>query len=416
MSIQNQFPTQNKITLAFEDKDLEREFRNSYDKSVKLPLRYGIIISILSWYSGLWLIYTIIPDQFAWLAPLTLINIGIVFGFIVYTTYKKAFQGYYHVIGAFSNAWGGLFAIYFCDQFPNGESLTLPVLIFIIFFGSYMIRLRWIAGFIAALTYTLGYHIYISTYSDLSSGQIILYAFVAWMTLIFAILAGRMAEHNHRVAYIQSITIEEQRELIEHEKEVLLKEVHHRVKNNLQIIVSLINLQVMKLGNKEIEEALKETQSRVMSMSLVHQRIKETSNFTEILLREYSQELISHIQHVYQGEPVNYELDIAEDIAVDIETAIPLGLIINEIAANFFKHCQPAHGEKRNFVMHASKDAENNYHIKYRDNGTQQLPDFDMDNLEALGLELIQSLTDQINGTFEIFNDNGVVYEVNFKI
>lgn len=416
MSLQKDFPVQNKLTLTFEDKDLERVFRGSYDKSVKLPLRWGIIISLISWYCALYLVYTLIPEQFYWLAPLTLINIGLAFGFIIYATYSKRFQGSYHFIGACSNAWAGLYAIYFCDQFSGGESLTLPVLIFIIFFGSYMIRLRWIAGFIAALSYTVGYHIYISIYSDLSSGQILLYAFVAWMTLMFAILAGRVAEGNNRVAYIQSLTIKEQSKVIEHEKEVLLKEVHHRVKNNLQIIVSLINLQIMKLDNKTIEEALKETQSRVMSMSLVHQRIRETSNFTAVLLREYSSELIGHIQQVYQGDPVSYNLDISEDISVDIETAIPLGLIINEIAANFFKHCHPPDGEKRSFVMHASKDAENNYHLKYCDNGLHFPTGLDLNNIETFGLELIQTLTDQINGTFEFFNDNGVIYEINFKL
>ncbi|MFT5818843.1 MAG: two-component sensor histidine kinase [Crocinitomix sp.] len=415
MSLQNDYPAQNKFTLAFEDKRLEQEFRKSYDKSVRLPLRYGIIISILSWYSGLYLIYAIIPEQFSWLAPLTLISIGVVFGLIVYTTYKARFRGYYHNIGAFSNAWGGLFAIYFCDQFPGGESLTLPVLIFIIFFGSYMIRLRWIAGFVAALSYVLGYHIYILIYSDLSGQEILVYAFVAWMTLIFAILAGRVAEANNRLAYTQSLTIKKQRDIIEHEKEVLLKEVHHRVKNNLQIIVSLINLQIMKLDNKEIEEALKETQGRVMSMSLVHHRIRESSNFTEILLKEYAKELISRSQQVYKGEPVTFDLDIADEIKVDIETAIPLGLIINEIATNFFKHCHPVDGEKRTCFLHASIDAENNYHIKCSDNGTQFPTDLDMENIETLGLELIHSLTDQIDGYFDFYNENGVVYEINFK-
>ena len=131
MSAENQIPEQDNLTLVFKDKKLEKQFKDSYDDSVKVPLRYGIIISILSWFSAIGLIYVVIPDDLIWLAPLTIVYIGSFFGFIVYATYKDRFKGYYHLLGALSNAWAGLFAVYFCDQFPNGENLTLPVLIFI---------------------------------------------------------------------------------------------------------------------------------------------------------------------------------------------------------------------------------------------------------------------------------------------
>ena len=170
--------------------------------------------------------------------------IGSFFGFIVYATYRERFKGFYHLIGALSNAWAGLFAVYFCDQFPGGEVFILPVLIFIIFFGSYMVRLRWIAGCIAAFSYITLYTVYLVTYSDLPIGQIVLYAFVGWMTMVFAVLAGRVTENNNRTAFIQNKIIEEQTVTIEHEKEVLLREVHHRVKNNMQVIISLINMQL----------------------------------------------------------------------------------------------------------------------------------------------------------------------------
>ena len=119
MSAENHLPNQNKLTLSFIDRELESLFQKSYDKSVKKPLRLGIVISILSWYSGVGLIYAIIPEKSYWLIPLNLIYIGSFFGFIIYATYKKRFEGYYHLIGALSNAWAGLFAIYFCEQFPN---------------------------------------------------------------------------------------------------------------------------------------------------------------------------------------------------------------------------------------------------------------------------------------------------------
>ena len=181
-------PHQNKISLEFEDQSLESDFKKSYDKSVKKPLRYGILISLLSWFSGVPLIYFIIPEEFNWLSLLTIVYIGSYFSFIVYATFKKRFKGYYHIIGAISNTWAGVYAIFFCHQFPDGQHLTLPVLIFIIFFGSYMVRLRWLAGLLAALPYIILYHVYAVIYSDFSSDQIILYTFVAWMTLIFPLL------------------------------------------------------------------------------------------------------------------------------------------------------------------------------------------------------------------------------------
>jgi len=212
-------PEQHSFSLFFKDKKLEKEFRESYDKSVRIPLRYGMIISILSWCSAIPLIYFIIPHKFSSLAPLTLLVIGSFFGFILAATYIERFKKSYHFIGASSNAWAGLYAIYFCSRFPGGESLILPVLIFIIFFGWYMIRLRWVAGFIAALTYVIAYNVYILSYAGLEESQVMLFSFVAWITLVFALLAGRVAEHKSRLTWIQGKTIREQNETIANEKE-----------------------------------------------------------------------------------------------------------------------------------------------------------------------------------------------------
>lgn len=218
-SLRRIMPAQHSLSLFFKDASLEKEFRKSYDKSVRLPLRYGMIISILSWFSAIPLVYFIMPDELPRLALLTVGVIGSFFGLILMVTYIERFKGLYHIIGACSNAWAGLYAIYFCSQFPGGESLILPVLIFIIFFGWYMIRLRWAAGFIAALTYVIGYNVYILGYADLQDSQITLFSFVAWITLIFALLAGRVAEQKSRLTWIQGKTIRQQNETIAKEKE-----------------------------------------------------------------------------------------------------------------------------------------------------------------------------------------------------
>ena len=403
-------PKQHKYSLAFQDTSLESEFKNSYDKSVKVPLRFGIIISILSWYSAIGLIYFIIPEDFVWLTTLTLVYIGSYFGFIIYATYKKRFEGFYHLLGAISNAWAGLFAIYFCDQFPKGEHLILPVLIFIIFFGSYMVRLRWVAGGIAALSYIIAYHFYIAHNADLSDGQIMLYAFVAWMTFIFAVLAGHVSESNHRLSFIQRRTIKEQSLIIESEKDALLKEVHHRVKNNLQIIVSLMNLQASKLSNDEVKREIIEAQNRVRSMALVHQKMNQTEGFSTISLREYVEELIVHLEFSKNVQGLDYKTDIDEEITLDIETAIPFGLIINEIVSNFIIHVH-GKGEAHSFRISATKESKNSL-IVYQDNGPGIPDEVLTGEKENLGFELIETLSEQIEAELNVSNNNGARCEL----
>ena len=412
MPTTSRFPAQNKFSLAFTDAKLEQSYRTSCDKSVRIPLRHGIIISILSWYSAIGLIYFIIPEQFNWLAPLTILYIGSYFGFIIFASYRRKFRGYYHFMGAISNLWAGLYAIYFCHQFPSGTNLTLSVLIFIIFFGSYLVRLRWIAGFFAAFTYILAYNIYLGLNDDFTSEQVMLYSFVSWMTLVFAVIAGRVVEMNSRTSYIQRRIISEQNAIIEKEKQVLLQEVHHRVKNNLQIIISLINLELSKEDKDQLLEAMRSTQSRVMAMALVHQRMKQTSDFTRIALPEFTNQLIANSKSFHQEHPFNFELDIPPAAAVDIETAIPLGLIMNELLSNFFKYCTNDGGKA--FIVKVKQTKGNHFTIRFSDNGLG-FPNEVLDDLsQTLGLELIQILADQIDGEFTYFNDNGAVCEISF--
>ena len=372
-----------------------------------IPLRYAIIISILSWYSAIILIPLIIPEALGWLPLLTFLYIGSYFGFIVYATYKSSFKGYYHLLGAISNAWAGLYAIYYCDQFPNGEHLTLPVLIFIIFFGSYMVRLQWLAGCLAALSYVLGYQVYIIWFSDLTIAQMLLYGFVAWMTLIFAILAGRVAETNNRTSFIQRKTIKEQSEIIEREKEVLLKEVHHRVKNNLQIIISLIKLQQSKLTDVNVEKEFPEMKSRVMSMSIVHQRIHKSSNFNDISLAGYTDQLYGHVKSQYHDKNVKVDFKMPEDFFLDIESSIPCGLVLNELMSNFFKHCDGDH-----FSLIAMKTGPGKCKLIYQDNGKGFPEGISLDNIDTLGLELIEILSEQMDGSMEFMNQNGARVEI----
>lgn len=203
----------------------------------------------------------------------------------------------------------------------------------------------------------------------------------------------------------QSTTLNRQNE----ENEILLKEIHHRVKNNLQIIVSLINLQLSKLDNPTIEAALRETQSRVLSMSLVHQKMYQNSNFKEIELSQYIEELVENVRNLYPNRIPKNILTIQEDIKVEISIAIPLGLIINEIVSNFFKHC--AHIDHSSFSINLVK-SHKHYLFKYSDNGNGFPTQFDHEKSDSLGIQLIDSLAEQIDGTLHFYNENGAVYEI----
>lgn len=404
------FPKMDQVTLAFTDESLEREFRKSYDKSVRLPLRSGIIISILSWVSAIYLIYSIIPEQLPWLGSVTIIYICSYFGFIIYATYDNRFKGYYHLLGAISNAWAGLYSIYFSDFFPSGVHLILPVLVFIIFFGSYMIRLRWKAGFIAALSYVVVYQFYIVYYANLTSGQALLYGFVSWMVLIFAVLAGRTAETNYRIAYVQKKTIREQNKIIEQEKEFLLREVHHRVQNNLQIIISLINLQLRKLDNPITKDVLIETQGRILSMSLVHRGMHQSSNFINISMLKYTNNLINSIRSEHPDNQLDIELEISDTVKFDIEKAIPVGLMLNEMFTEAFQSSSA--NERRSVHLSAQSVGKDICKLVFRKNGV----DFPENHVESLEYDLIETLTYQLDGEIQIHNEGGGTYEISIDL
>lgn len=195
------------------------------------------------------------------------------------------------------------------------------------------------------------------------------------------------------------------------EKIVLLKEVHHRVKNNLQIIISLINFQLIKIDNIGAQQALKEVQNRIHSMSLVHQKMYQTSNFKEIILGDYTEGIIDNISSIFNDKEFEYTINMPQEIKVDIEIAIPTGLIINEIITNFFKHNTHVNGTPKSFYMEIV-NVNGSPSIIYKDNGKGFPDGIQLDETKSLGLQLIDTLSEQLDGSFKFYSDNGAVYEV----
>lgn len=197
------------------------------------------------------------------------------------------------------------------------------------------------------------------------------------------------------------------------EKEILLKEIHHRVKNNLQIIVSLLNLQSRNFDDPDVIDALNETQNRIISMSLVHQRMYQTSDFVAVEFKDYTDLLIDNIQILFadKEKQIKQFNEIPGEFKIDIERAIPLGLIINEMVTNSFKHAFISDGDTNEIQINLEKE-DQRFILKYKDNGVGFPDNFNVSTAETLGIQLIVALVEQIDGELSFHNKDGAVYEV----
>ena len=198
------------------------------------------------------------------------------------------------------------------------------------------------------------------------------------------------------------------------EKELLLKEIHHRVKNNLQIISSLLNLQAKAMKNEQLEGIFRECQDRITAMASVHQMLYKSQNFAEINFGEYLQETSSQLFRSYKTSSAVISLVIhAENVMLPIDTAIPCGLIINELITNTLKHAFP--GARKGEIKIEMNRMENGIGLHYEDNGIGFPKHVDFCNAETLGLKLIHMLVKQLDGNIEQFINGGTKYALLLK-
>jgi two-component sensor histidine kinase/PAS domain-containing protein len=199
------------------------------------------------------------------------------------------------------------------------------------------------------------------------------------------------------------------------EKEVLLKEVHHRVKNNLQIISSILNLQSNYVQDEKLLEVLDESRSRVRSMSLIHENLYRTSNFASINFSEYIQELAQNLVASYRlKSDLRVELSFNMDtVDLNLDVAIPCGLVLNEIITNTMKYAFPA--KKVGEIAISLEEDANNIRLTVADNGIGLPTNYDYLHSETLGMQLILTLVEQVDGSLEIENLNGLKYLITFE-
>lgn len=199
------------------------------------------------------------------------------------------------------------------------------------------------------------------------------------------------------------------------EKEVLLKEVHHRVKNNLQVISSILNLQSSYIKDVNTLNLLKESQNRIKSMAFIHESLYQTKDFTSINFSEYVVNLSKNLIHSYSSHDNDVELRLdIDNVFLNLDLAIPCGLIINELVSNALKYAFPASIKEGEIVvgLHVKGD---NLQLIISDNGIGLPKDIDYRNTESLGLQLVVTLVDQLNGTVSLENKNGTEYTIIFK-
>ncbi|SDL87035.1 tetratricopeptide repeat-containing sensor histidine kinase [Kriegella aquimaris] len=243
---------------------------------------------------------------------------------------------------------------------------------------------------------------------------------LVFISLIFTLLgfAGLV------YAYLKSIKnqrlIAEQKYIIENslvEKDSLLKEIHHRVKNNLQMVSSLLSLQTKNTRSKAAIEALEEGKSRVKAMALIHQKLYQNDDLSVIEMQGYIESLINSVQSVYKkgGHNINVTID-AEGVELDIDRAIPFGLMLNELVSNSFKYAFPNDEDNGNIYIHIRKNVGQDGYFEYSDNGIGLPEDSEEKANSSMGIRLMNRLANQLQTTLN--NDKnvqGVRFWFNFK-
>ena len=198
-----------------------------------------------------------------------------------------------------------------------------------------------------------------------------------------------------------------------HEKEILLKEIHHRVKNNLQLVMSLLNIQARESDSRDLDDFLEKGQSRIISMALIHENLYQTDQLDNVNFQEYIENLVHNIKNTFNHQNDNILTEVkAVDANFDIQTSIPLGLIINELYCNILKHAFPEQKQGKIVIELNHKDHDN-FQLTVSDNGVGL--NENASDKKTLGLELVYLLVDQLCGKITLLKDQGTKYIIDFK-
>lgn len=227
------------------------------------------------------------------------------------------------------------------------------------------------------------------------------------------LLQSKQTEINRQNKTLQFLLNDKDKLLAE--KDWLLREVHHRVKNNLQIVMSLLNTQSAYLESNAAITAIRESQNRVQAISLIHQKLYSTSNVASIDMRAYISDLVSYLHDCLDtiARRIRFEI-VVEDIRIDLAQAVPLGLILNEAVTNAIKYAFDENGG--NIIIALQWVGKENLLLTVADDGKGLPVEFDIDKTTSLGMELMKALCKQLSGTFEMRNKPGLTVMIDFKV
>jgi two-component sensor histidine kinase/integral membrane sensor domain MASE1 len=210
---------------------------------------------------------------------------------------------------------------------------------------------------------------------------------------------------------------EEQIQASLREKDVLLKEVHHRVKNNLQIISSLLSLQARSVGEREVLEMFKECQNRIRCIALVHEELHRSEDLSRLDMARHLRSLVSYLCGSYGIQPDRIRFQMATDqIFLVMDAAIPCGLLVHELVSNALRHAFPPPARSGEIRVELRRAGGDRVAVVVADNGVGLPKDLDFRNAATLGLQLVGALTDQLGGSLELAGPPGTTYKVTFPV
>ncbi|HMG56229.1 MAG TPA: histidine kinase dimerization/phosphoacceptor domain -containing protein, partial [Kofleriaceae bacterium] len=222
----------------------------------------------------------------------------------------------------------------------------------------------------------------------------------------------RRAEHDTEARLLRARQVELARSL--KEREVLLQEIHHRVKNNLQVISSLINMHVRKLEPGTSRDALEQCQTRVLAIALIHERLYQSKDYSAVHFAEYARSLAASVFHALGVSPSHVELEVAiDDIPLGVDRAIPCGLVLNELMTNALKHAF-RDGRPGTLRVALTRLADGRVRLSVGDDGAGIPAGFDIHQVKSMGLQLVCTLAEQLEAELVVTGDGGTSIQLTF--